>query len=61
MREEIRNFMNEMDAGLAGTASSLPMIPTFLGAGNMEPYAKPILVIDAGGTNLRGYILISST
>ncbi|MBR0399120.1 MAG: hypothetical protein IJI10_12815 [Eubacterium sp.] len=53
MREEIRNFMNEMDAGLAGTASSLPMIPTFLGAGNMEPYAKPILVIDAGGTNLR--------
>ncbi|MBQ9061823.1 MAG: hypothetical protein IJ121_03195 [Eubacterium sp.] len=53
MRVEIRNFMNEMDAGLAGAASSLPMIPTYLGAGNAEPYAKPILVIDAGGTNLR--------
>ena len=53
MREEIRNFMDEMDAGLAGTTSSLPMIPTYLGAGNTEPYTKPILVIDAGGTNLR--------
>ena len=53
MREEIRNFIDEMEAGLTGSVSSLPMIPTYLGIGKQEEYLKPILVIDAGGTNLR--------
>ena len=53
MREEIRNFMDEMEEGLAGRQSSLPMIPTYLGIGNADKYRKPVLVIDAGGTNLR--------
>lgn len=42
-----------MEAGLTGSVSSLPMIPTYLGIGKQEEYLKPILVIDAGGTNLR--------
>ena len=52
MREGIKNFMKEMEAGLAGV-SSLPMLPTYLGIEEAEPNSSPILVIDAGGTNLR--------
>ncbi len=47
-------FQREMEAGLAGEPSSLKMIPTFT-----SPYGEikrdtPVLVLDAGGTNLRG-------
>ena len=52
MRKEIQDFISEMEAGLCGT-SSLPMIPTYLGIAETNPYSSPILVVDAGGTNLR--------
>jgi len=49
----IDRFLDEMDKGLNGEASSLAMIPAYVGVeGNVSP-DKPVAVIDAGGTNLR--------
>ena len=45
-------FLKEMEAGLDG-GSSLAMIPTFIEDSGEIPPGKPILVLDAGGTNLR--------
>ena len=52
MREEIRNYIAQMEAGLA-EGSSLRMIPTYLGVKEHPGDDREILVIDAGGTNLR--------
>jgi hexokinase len=49
----LSDFAREMDAGLAGQASSLPMIPAFITIDRPVPVGKPVIVIDAGGTNLR--------
>ena len=46
-------FRREMQRGLAGDSSSLPMLPTYLTTDGVLPADKPVLVIDAGGTNLR--------
>lgn len=49
----LAGFIDEMERGLNGEASSLAMIPAYVGtAGAVEP-EKPVAVIDAGGTNLR--------
>jgi hexokinase len=47
------DFLAEMDLGLAGENSSLAMIPTFITIDNPIPAFKPVVVLDAGGTNLR--------
>jgi hexokinase len=47
------NFFEEMDAGLAGDASSLQMIPSYLDIDKKVPVNKPVIVLDAGGTNFR--------
>lgn len=49
----IAEFFTEMEAGLAGRASSLAMIPSYITAEGELPPDKPVAVIDAGGTNLR--------
>ena len=46
-------MMEEMERGLAGAESSLPMIPTYLSDDGAIPSAVPAAVIDAGGTNFR--------
>ncbi len=46
-------FMQEMQAGLAGKGSSLAMIPTYIEVGKDIPIDKPVIVLDAGGTNFR--------
>ena len=46
-------FRREMQRGLTGASSSLPMLPTYLTADGALPADRPVLVIDAGGTNLR--------
>lgn len=51
--ELIELFLEEMDAGLTGRGSSLPMIPAYVGVQASVPYDEPVIVIDAGGTNLR--------
>ena len=49
----LAEFDLEMRLGLAGDESSLAMIPTFLGIDSPVPRDEPVIVIDAGGTNLR--------
>ena len=49
----LASFLSEMDKGLSGDASSLAMIPAYVGTEGDVPVGKPVAVIDAGGTNLR--------
>jgi hexokinase len=51
--ELIDHFLDEMEKGLNGEASSLAMIPAYVGADGKVLSSKPVAVIDAGGTNLR--------
>lgn len=46
-------FMAEMNAGLVGQDSSLAMIPTYIEVGKDIEANKPVIVLDAGGTNFR--------
>ncbi len=49
----IGEFLSEMEEGLASRKSSLAMIPTYISAEKKIPSNEPVIVIDAGGTNLR--------
>jgi len=46
-------FLEEMQKGLAGQDSSLQMIPTYIETGKDVPANKPVIAVDAGGTNFR--------
>jgi hexokinase len=46
-------FDAQMTAGLAGQEGSLAMIPAYVAAEKPVPLNAPVLVMDAGGTNLR--------
>lgn len=50
-------FLSEMEKGLAGEASSLMMIPTYLTARGKVAGGTSAVVLDAGGTNLRGAVV----
>ncbi len=55
-------FLHEMRKGLGGSDSSLKMIPTYIEVQQEIPYDKDVVVIDAGGTNLRtGLVTFSET
>lgn len=43
----------DMERGLAGEASAMPMIPTYIKFDGVIPQGKSVAVIDAGGTNFR--------
>lgn len=49
----LTEFDRQMDAGLAGKKSSLAMIPAYVDADRTVRTDTPIVVLDAGGTNLR--------
>ena len=49
----LAEFDRQMTAGLGGKPSSLAMIPSFVSLGKTVPSNTPIIVLDAGGTNLR--------
>jgi hexokinase len=49
----LASFLDEMEKGLNGEASSLLMIPAYVGTEGQVPKDTPVAVIDAGGTNLR--------
>lgn len=53
----LKAFIEEMEAGLAGRPSSLMMIPSFITSGKPVKTGKPVVVLDAGGTNLRAAIV----
>jgi hexokinase len=50
--KNVKVFIEEMQQGLEGK-STLDMIPTFIEVKNNIPVDKPVIVIDAGGTNFR--------
>lgn len=49
----LEDFLLDMEKGLADKSSSLAMIPTFITVGRPVPANEKVIVIDAGGTNLR--------
>lgn len=49
----VEGFKGEMAAGLAGEPSSLRMIPTYLSTEDLPRRGESVIVLDAGGTNLR--------
>jgi hexokinase len=51
--KEIVTFIREMERGLAGESSSLKMLCTYQSPEGDIPLMKPVITIDAGGTNLR--------
>ena len=53
----VADLLAEMEAGLAGRASSLAMIPTWLAPVERIPSGDPVLAIDAGGTNFRAALV----
>jgi len=53
MEKTCRTFLREMDRGLAGRKGSLAMLPTYLDIERRIPRNKPVIVMDAGGTNFR--------
>jgi hypothetical protein len=53
MDDCVEVFMEEMERGLEGGRSSLRMIPTFIDVEREIPIGRPIVVLDAGGTNFR--------
>lgn len=48
-----RLFLDEMHKGLAGSKSSLAMLATYIETERQIPKNKPVIVLDAGGTNFR--------
>ncbi|MFA6631971.1 MAG: hexokinase [Kiritimatiellia bacterium] len=50
-------FAEEMAAGLAGSPSSLMMIPSFISIDRPVKTGEPVVVLDAGGTNLRAAVV----
>ncbi len=53
MDECTAHFIEEMENGLAGRESSLPMLPSYMEVEKPLPEHKRVVVLDAGGTNFR--------
>lgn len=53
----IKEILVEMERGLAGKTSSLPMIPSYITPVSGIPPGKTVLALDAGGTNLRASLV----
>jgi hexokinase len=49
----VRDIRNEIDRGLRGQTSTLPMIPAYISPIASAPSGKTVIALDAGGTNLR--------
>ena len=58
IQNQVNLFLHEMENGLKGRKSSLEMFPTFIEYHNKLPEKQPVVVLDAGGTNLRSALVI---
>lgn len=55
----LQNFLSEMKLGLEDRKkSSLAMIPSYINPNATLPLEKPVIVLDAGGTNLRVAVVV---
>ncbi|MCL2093963.1 MAG: hexokinase [Treponema sp.] len=53
----LQDCLLEMERGLRGSPSSLPMIPAYISPQSKLEPGKTVLALDAGGTNLRGALV----
>ncbi|MCL2067070.1 MAG: hexokinase [Treponema sp.] len=53
----VKDVLIEMERGLEGQLSSLPMIPSYIVPVTQVPPGKTVLALDAGGTNLRASLV----
>jgi hexokinase len=53
----VREVLIDMERGLAGLSSSLPMIPSYITPMSEALPGKAVLALDAGGTNLRASLV----
>jgi len=53
----VKEVLIEMERGLAGLESSLPMLPSYISPVTRLPPGKTVLALDAGGTNLRSSLV----
>jgi hexokinase len=53
----MNDILFEMDRGLKGEPSSLPMLPSYLSPISHVPAGKTVIALDAGGTNLRAALV----
>jgi len=53
----VKEILSEMERGLEGKISSLPMIPSYITPVTQIPSGKTVLALDAGGTNLRASLV----
>ncbi len=53
----LAEFDRQMSAGLCGEAGSLAMLPSHLSGSAEVPFGRPVLALDAGGTNLRAALV----
>ena len=49
----VRDVLLDMEMGLKGKKSLLPMIPSYLSPVSQVPLGKTVIALDAGGTNFR--------
>jgi hexokinase len=56
IESQLKLFTAEMINGLEGRQSSLKMFPTFIEFNNKIQKNEPVIVLDAGGTNLRSAV-----
>ncbi len=57
MEKLCQQFLGEMERGLRGEPSSLAMLATYVAVKEDIPKEKPVLVLDAGGTNFRACLV----
>jgi hexokinase len=53
----VEDVLAEMERGLKGSPSSLPMIPAYISPAQRIIPGKTVIALDAGGTNLRAALL----
>ncbi|MFP3091565.1 hexokinase [Treponema sp. TIM-1] len=53
----IRDALTDMERGLKGQSSNLPMIPAYISPITRVPPGKTVIALDAGGTNLRAALV----
>lgn len=53
----VKQILIEMERGLSGLESSLPMLPSYISPVSKIPPGKTVLALDAGGTNLRASLV----
>ncbi|HCC38024.1 MAG TPA: hexokinase [Treponema sp.] len=56
-RALVKDVLIDMERGLAGLDSSLPMFPSYITPVSNIPAGKKVLALDAGGTNLRASLV----